>query len=354
MRGRTPLLLSALVLSHAALVSGCGGRADEAAPLPSSDIIRSKNTAASPHASGPTKLVAATPAPPTSSAATPAASPTPSAGLAPSASADPGNGDGIGLGDLDLGDPGAGDPGVGLGAVKSNPRKAPRPAIKLGAATVKGGLPSDVVSRIVRQQLGQFRKCYDDAKKTDAKIGSGTAALEFTIEKTGSASGVKATTTLADAKVGTCFGDAAAKLTFPAPTDNQAAKVTVPFTITAMHATVNGKETADVTADDVKAALTEAGWTDIVVTPPKDAPTPIVITAKKGESKLTLTFVPAKRGEKDPTVADDQKTKLNDTGAVFDDGLYLAIVVEGATGADKKAADELYAKVVKTEELKSK
>lgn len=334
MRGRTPLLLSAFVLSHAALVSGCGGRTDEAAPIASSDIIRSKNTAAAAHASGSMKRVSTTPAPPTASAATPAPAPVPVESAAPATSA-------------------SADPSVGLDDAPVNPRKSPSPSLKIGDFKVSGGLALEAVTRVVRAQFGSFRKCYDDAKKADAKLGGGMITVDFNIEKSGAATGVKkGSSTLSDAKLGACFVSAFEKLTFPAPDDNKSASVIAPITITPMHATVNGKDIAEVTADDVKVALTDAGWTDIVVATPKDAKTPITITAKKGESKLTITFVPAKRGEKDPTVGDEQNKKLVDTGVVFDDGAYLAIVVEGASGADKKAASDLYAKLVKTEELK--
>lgn len=224
----------------------------------------------------------------------------------------------------------------------------------MGDVKVSDGLPVEVVTRIVRAQYASFRKCYDDAKKADPKLGGGMVTVDFNIEKGGTAGGVKkGSSTLQDAKLGSCFTDVFAKMTFAAPADNKTVSVIAPLTITPMHATVNGKDIADVTADDIKAALTEAGWTDVVVTPPKDAATPITITAKKGENKLSITFVPAKRGEKDPSVAADQKTKLNDAGAVFDDGAFLAVVVEGAKGADKTAANEVYAKLVKTEELKA-
>jgi hypothetical protein len=344
MRGRNALgLVSILVVGHALSAIGCSARVDEAGPVASSDLIKSKGSAAvaPPHAGGSTKPAVMT-APPSmaTSAATPAPTPTMSATPPASASADPGPG--IGLG----------DPLAGLGSPK-NPRKAPLPTLKTSDLKIDGGLPPEVVQRIVRQQYGRFRKCYEDAKKADPKLGAGVVGVEFTIDKSGAVSGAKETgSTLKDAALGACFVDVYSKLSFPAPEGNKPAKVTIPAMMTPMHATVNGKDAADVTVDDIKAALKDGGWTDVVVTPPKDAATPVVITAKSGAAKITITFVPAKRGEKDPTVPEEQKAKLAESGIVFDDGMYLAVVVDA--GADAKANSDAYDKLVKIEELKAK
>ncbi|MFO0613577.1 MAG: AgmX/PglI C-terminal domain-containing protein [Polyangiaceae bacterium] len=337
MRGRNPLaFLSVLVVGHALSSLGCSARTDETGPVPSSDLIRSKGTAAPPHASGSTKPAALTPPPPATSAAAPPSA-TQSAAPAPSASA---------VGTTDA------EPFTEPSGSLRNPRKTPQPTLKTSDLKIDGGLPPEVVQRIVRQQYGKFRACYDDAKKADPKLGAGTIGVEFTIEKSGSVSGAKeAGSTLKDAKLGACFVDVYSKLSFPAPEGNKTAKVTVPALMTPMHATVNGKDAADVTVDDVKAALKDAGYTDIVVTPPKGAATPVVITAKSGAAKITITFVPAKRGEKDPTVSDEEKAKLAASGIVFDDGMYLAVVVEGG---DAKANGDAYDKIVKVEELKAK
>lgn len=329
MRGRS-LLLTALLVGHCALSAGC---APEAKPLPSSDVVKTKNSVAPPHAAASNKPMVVAPPPAASSAPAPVASAAPPP--------------------VETANAGDGTIWTDAPSELEGPRKSPVATIQTVDAKITSGLPVEVVTRIVRQQHGRYRKCFGDARKADAKVGGGKLSFEFMIEKGGATSGLKESgSTLKNEKLSTCVSEVMKALTFPAPEDNKPAKVDVGLAFEPMHATVNGKDVAEATVDDVKAALKDAGWTDITATPPKDAATPIVITAKNGDRKLTLTFVPAKRGEKDPTVADDAKKKLLDTGAVFDDGAFVAVVVEGASGADRKAASELLSKILKAEAVK--
>lgn len=331
MRGRTPLgLFSALFVGHALV--GCANRTDETGPLPSNEIIKSKNTAAAPFASG--KVAAATPAP-TVSAAASGSTPVPTVSAATSSSAAP---------PIDTPpDVAFDESGVATGA---GARKTTKLVMKVPTAKVEGSTSPDAITRVLRQSAPALRKCYEDAKKDNAKLGGGTVNVEFTIDGKGAVKTPKESgSTLKDTKVASCVTGEIGKLTFAAAADGKDVKVTETLSFDPMKTTINGKAIGDATVDDVKAALKDAGFTDIVVTPPKEGKSPVVITAKKGDKKVSITFAPAKLGEKDKPLDDAAKTKLVADGVVVDDGLFLAIVIEN----DKKAADELLASLLKVE-----
>lgn len=244
----------------------------------------------------------------------------------------------------DFGEIGVADPKLGPGSASL--RKAKKLVTKLPPAKVDGSLAADAVTRVLRREMSAIRKCYEDAKKEDAKLGGGAIGVAFSIDTKGAVKDAKESgSTLKAGKVGACVTALVGKLTFPAA-EGKDAKVTSSVDFAPVRSTVNGKDLADVTADDVKAALKELGWTDIVATPPKDGASPVVITAKKGDKTVTITFSPSKKGEKDKAVSEDAKKKLVEEGIVLDDGILLAIVID----KDKKAADDLLQVLVKTED----
>jgi hypothetical protein len=88
----------------------------------------------------------------------------------------------------------------------------------MGATQVTGRLPPEVVQRIVRQNFGRFRMCYEQALRTDPKL-AGRVAVTFVIDKNGDAKSAASheTTDLPDKTAVGCVIRAFDKLSFPSP-----------------------------------------------------------------------------------------------------------------------------------------
>jgi hypothetical protein len=134
--------------------------------------------------------------------------------------ADGGHGEGIGIGSVGTGQGfGSGNGRLG-GAHRTNP-----PRIKMGATTVQGRLPPEVIQRIVRQNFGRFRFCYENGLRTNPKL-EGTVTVHFVIESSGVVGGVSTAkgTDVKDKGMTKCLENAFTALSFPKP---EAGKVTV-------------------------------------------------------------------------------------------------------------------------------
>jgi hypothetical protein len=106
--------------------------------------------------------------------------------------------------------------GLGTPARPATPAGAPH--IREGKATVTGGLASEVIQRIVRQNFGRFRLCYENGlKKTPALAGQ--VGVHFVIDASGSVSQAERdpTTTMTDGDVVSCVMRSVATLSFPQP-----------------------------------------------------------------------------------------------------------------------------------------
>jgi hypothetical protein len=60
-----------------------------------------------------------------------------------------------------------------------------------GASQVNGRLPPEIIQRIVRQNFGRMRQCYEDGLKRDAHL-AGRVSVKFIIETNGHVSQVEA------------------------------------------------------------------------------------------------------------------------------------------------------------------
>ena len=187
--------------------------------------------AAAPMASAAAPPMALPPAPPMT--ATAAARATPEvphrAGQAAGANADPlalglglkdvgagggGRGEGIGLGDFGnvIGDS-FGSGGGRLGGAHAS--VAPR--IREGATTVDGRLPREVVQRIVRQNFGRFRLCYDNGLRNHPGL-QGRVSVKFVIGRTGAVTtATEVGSDLPDPAVVQCVVGGFGNLSFPQP-----------------------------------------------------------------------------------------------------------------------------------------
>ena len=99
---------------------------------------------------------------------------------------------------------------------KIAPRARP-PQVKMGATRVNGKLPPEVIQRIVRQNFGRFRLCYEEALKNDPAL-EGKVEVHFTIKADGSVANAKESgSTIQDATMKSCVTRAFDKLSFPSP-----------------------------------------------------------------------------------------------------------------------------------------
>jgi tetratricopeptide (TPR) repeat protein len=130
-----------------------------------------------------------------------------------------GSGGGVGLGNLGTIGHGAGT-GVGSGFGRLAGQHASSvPSIRQGATTVNGKLPAEVIQRIVRQNFGRFRLCFDNGLRTNPRL-MGRVTVRFTIDRSGAvANAADGGSDLPDSAVVACVVRGFPSLSFPSPED---------------------------------------------------------------------------------------------------------------------------------------
>lgn len=131
-----------------------------------------------------------------------------------------GYGEGIGLGNVGTIAGGLGNHGqfwgrdVGRVAGHHDTRV---PTVKYGITTVSGHLPPEVIQRIVRQNYGRFRMCYEQGLTANPNL-EGRVSVRFVIGRDGAVSNVSnGGSDLPDSKVVSCVISAYYGLSFPEP-----------------------------------------------------------------------------------------------------------------------------------------
>ena len=106
----------------------------------------------------------------------------------------------------------------GIGSPAGRTRAMPRsPTIRQGVVESGEGIAPEVVTRIVRQNFGRFRLCYEEGLRRDPER-AGQITTRFVIARDGSvASSTDSGSDLGDAAVVRCVVTAFGNLTFPAP-----------------------------------------------------------------------------------------------------------------------------------------
>lgn len=152
-----------------------------------------------------------------------------------------GGGHGVGVGIAGIGD-GLGLPGLGnctngncgdgrfaRGVGRGGPGHVTRaPKIRSGGDTVSGHLPPEVVQRIVRQNYGRFRQCYENGLRANPNL-TGRVTARFVIGREGSVTNVQnGGSDIPDSGVVSCVVSAFYGLSFPTP---EAGIVTVSYPI---------------------------------------------------------------------------------------------------------------------------
>ncbi|HKY38858.1 MAG TPA: AgmX/PglI C-terminal domain-containing protein [Polyangiaceae bacterium] len=117
------------------------------------------------------------------------------------------------------------------GALTGRGHVAKAPKIGRGGETiVSGRLPSDVIQRIVRQNFGRFRACYEIGLRTNPNL-EGRVTARFVIGRDGAVSNVSAGGDLPDPTVRSCVASAFYGLSFPSP-ENGIVTVSYPIMLT--------------------------------------------------------------------------------------------------------------------------
>ena len=146
-----------------------------------------------------------------------------------------GRGDGIGLGGIGTIGHGSGT-GSGQGFGSGNGRlggssAAPAAKVEVRKPTVKGGLPAEVVQRILRRNLGRWRLCYENALKTISTPKPARVELQFVIDTKGAVVGpVVGAGALPE--VASCIRGSLTGLQFPPPSGGRVVTVSAALQLT--------------------------------------------------------------------------------------------------------------------------
>ena len=125
---------------------------------------------------------------------------------------------------------GNGTSGIGNGVGRQGGRghKTGVPTMRPGITTVSGRLPSEVIQRVVRQNYGRFRQCYETGLRTNPNL-TGRVTARFVIGRDGAVTNVSnGGGDLPDSGVTSCVISAFYGLSFPSP-DNGIVTVTYPI-----------------------------------------------------------------------------------------------------------------------------
>lgn len=144
-----------------------------------------------------------------------------------------GRGEGVGLGSIGTIGYGSGTGtgqgfGSGHGRLGGSHRSAP-PSVRAGEASVSGQAPKEVVARIVRQNFGRFRLCYEQGLRNNPNL-QGRVAARFVIRGDGEVTNVgNGGSDMPDSGVVRCVLQAFNGLSFPEPADKGFVTVVYPI-----------------------------------------------------------------------------------------------------------------------------
>lgn len=108
--------------------------------------------------------------------------------------------------------------GFGAGMGRLSGEHATRvPRVRMGATSVSGRLPPEVIQRIVRQQFGRLRLCYENGLRVSPSL-AGRVSVRFVIDREGNVAGASnGGSDMPDPLVVACVVRAFSGLRFPAP-----------------------------------------------------------------------------------------------------------------------------------------
>lgn len=140
-------------------------------------------------------------------------------------------GDGVGIGVGPLGTIGLGDGKMGTGLSHGRPgghHVGKAPVMRtVGETAVSGRLPAQVIQRVVRQNFGRFRMCYEQGLGRNPGL-EGRVSVRFVIGRDGAVSTVSAGGDLPDQGTKSCMVSAFYGIGFPPPEEG-VVQVTYPL-----------------------------------------------------------------------------------------------------------------------------
>jgi hypothetical protein len=122
---------------------------------------------------------------------------------------------------------GGGDRFGRSGALTGRGHVTTAPQIHGRTDVINGHLPAEVIQRVVRQNFGRFRQCYEIGLRTNPNL-EGRVVARFVIGRDGAVSNVSAGGDVPDSQVKSCVASAFYGLSFPTP---EAGIVTVTYPI---------------------------------------------------------------------------------------------------------------------------
>ena len=118
--------------------------------------------------------------------------------------------------------------GNGVGSTRGGRTPKDPPRMREGVSQVSGRLPPEVIQRIVRQNFGRFRMCYEQGLAANPNL-QGRVGVRFVISGDGSVANVQnGGSDLPDSKVVGCVISAFYGVSFPKP-ENGIVTVTYPI-----------------------------------------------------------------------------------------------------------------------------
>jgi hypothetical protein len=128
-----------------------------------------------------------------------------------------GKGEGIGIGRVGTIGTDLGNQGGYSRAISQKTHVTRPPSVRPEGVTTVGRLPSEVIQRIVRQNFGRYRFCYEQGLRGNPNL-QGRVAVRFVIGRDGAVSQVQnGGSDMPDANVVSCVVRSFYGLSFPAP-----------------------------------------------------------------------------------------------------------------------------------------
>jgi Ca-activated chloride channel family protein len=107
--------------------------------------------------------------------------------------------------------------GDGSGRLGASSMMPPQAVVQIGAVQVNGGLPNDVVTRILRSRMGRFRACYQMGLTRNPLLAGRVVARFFIAQSGEVASAVDGGSNLGDPSVIACVMAPLRTMSFPTP-----------------------------------------------------------------------------------------------------------------------------------------
>lgn len=232
------------------------------------------------------------------------------------------------------------DSGAFKGFRNLDPRRPTVAAVRMGAVSVNGSLPPEIIQRIVRHKIAKLRECYNAAALGQPTL-SGRATTTFTIGPDGAVKDTKTTGDLANTEALACIQKELAALKYPAP-ESGSVKVSYPivFAPPKYAFKIGDKNSVDATEADIMKALEAAGY-KVTGAASTSQPTAQLsrFKAEKAGITFSLTLDPAAK----LPLEDYETLKL--AALMLEDGSWVLFVESSDVAASRALIDAIHKKL---------